>query len=138
MALGQSSIYVIPTVNPWETTNWEDYFIGSIAGDSYTDDEYAAKEKRLKVRLAKIFGWGGFSMYWHSLTAKPRQWMTVEQKPKPAIGRAYSEHKRNVQSIIQSNTLFVDDYLDEETLRLRNRLDQLNDRYNNMEELPIH
>lgn len=128
MPYGTHSYYAMPRISCL-VDNKEDYLLGRFTGDFWHDPAHGQKIKTLNERLAKIWGWGGFQLYWESGILKPYKPLDDLQKYKRAVTKIYNLHKKKINAIIQANTLFVDDYIAEETSKLHARIQVLKERY---------
>ncbi len=106
-----------------------DYFLGSIVGDKNNDEDFASRFKRVSDKVVRIYGWGNWSLHWAQFHIKEPKILSLEERYKRAVTRTYNQHKKRVQEIIQSNSLFVDDEIDAESKNLYARIDALKKRY---------
>ena len=124
------TIYASSMTNPLFRENRERFFIGRYMGDTYADDDFKRKMDKVTALLSKKYGFGKFSWYCSPGVVKKVNRLTNEQKYKRMASMAYNKHKKKVLQIINDNTLFVDDFLAEQQMKLHKRIDQLKKRYN--------
>ncbi|MGQ0738386.1 MAG: hypothetical protein ACT4OJ_04935 [Bacteroidota bacterium] len=129
MALGVHTLYGCSVADNYRINNKEDYLLGKFVGDHHADEEFDAKMKRVVKRLGQIFGFGNFNYCWSAFQKKPIKRLTAEQKYKRMATLTYNKHKKSVASIINANSLVVDDFLAEEQKKLHKRIEQLKARY---------
>lgn len=130
MSLGIHTFFGYSISDSRAMRNGDAYLLGRFVGDTYADDEFENRLKRVTKRLTDRFGISGFNYCWSPYRVKEYKPMSDVQKYKRMVTKAYNEHKATVNKIIQDNSLFVDDFLSEQQKKLHNRIDLLKRRYN--------
>lgn len=107
----------------------EDYYLGGYEGDPFNDQVFKLKLQRVCDKVAHRYGFGFFSVWWSPSVEKPFCPLSNDQKYKRAITKAYNIHRKHISAILDRNSLFVNDFLKEETERHCKRIDELKKRY---------
>jgi hypothetical protein len=131
MALGYHCFYAFSLAEQFHIVkgNRMDYFMGTYCGDTYADPEFKTMLDRVRDRLRKKFGIGGYTYCWSPFQEKPYRPRTDEQRYKTAVKKTVNKYNKKVKEIILDNTLFVEAFIQEAQTKLDSRIAVLTKRY---------
>jgi hypothetical protein len=128
MPLGLHSFYGYTIADTHRINNKQDYFIGSMAGDHYADEQFSARLQKVIRQLTNRYA-NNYSYHWSPLLLKPYKPRTAAQKLATAIKKTTNRHLKKVEQIKKAGYLFEDAFIQEERTKLSDRKELLVDRY---------